>query len=95
MKDLHALTPYSRSNRRPGRRGPRLAAAPRRARRATGPAERRRRGDALARKLVKDASAKDAYKHLKALQAIADANGGNRAAGTPGHEQSAEYVTTC
>ncbi|WP_328544803.1 M28 family metallopeptidase [Streptomyces europaeiscabiei] len=46
----------------------------------------------LSRKLVRESSTKDAYKHLKALQAIADANGGNRAAGTPGHDKSAEYV---
>jgi len=51
-------------------------------------------GDArkLAKTLVKESSAKDAYKHLKALQAISDANGGNRAAGTPGHDKSAQYV---
>ncbi len=30
--------------------------------------------------------------HLEAFQAIADANGGNRAAGTSGHVASAEYV---
>jgi hypothetical protein len=30
--------------------------------------------------------------HLDALQAIADANGGIRAAGTPGYEASADYV---
>ena len=30
--------------------------------------------------------------HQAALQAIADANGGNRAAGTPGYDQSAQYV---
>jgi Iap family predicted aminopeptidase len=30
--------------------------------------------------------------HLRALQEIADENGGNRAAGTPGSEASAEYV---
>ena len=30
--------------------------------------------------------------HLRALQEIADDNGGNRAAGTPGSEASAEYV---
>ncbi|MFF4268649.1 M28 family metallopeptidase [Streptomyces sp. NPDC001536] len=46
----------------------------------------------LAKTLVREASAKDAYKHLKALQAISDANGGNRAAGTPGHDKSAQYV---
>ncbi|MGD8148443.1 M28 family peptidase [Ornithinimicrobium sp. Y1694] len=30
--------------------------------------------------------------HLEAFQAIADDNGGNRAAGTPGYEASAQYV---
>jgi Zn-dependent M28 family amino/carboxypeptidase len=30
--------------------------------------------------------------HQRALQDIADANGGNRQAGTPGHEASAQYV---
>lgn len=30
--------------------------------------------------------------HLEAFQAVADANGGNRAAGTPGYEASAVYV---
>jgi len=30
--------------------------------------------------------------HLKAFQAIADANGGNRAAGLPGYDASVEYV---
>ena len=30
--------------------------------------------------------------HLEAFQAIADANGGTRAAGTPGYDASAEYV---
>ena len=33
-----------------------------------------------------------AVEHLKALQAIADANGGTRAAGTPGYEASVDYV---
>jgi Zn-dependent M28 family amino/carboxypeptidase len=31
--------------------------------------------------------------HMAAFQAIADANGGNRLAGAPGHEASAQYVT--
>jgi hypothetical protein len=31
-------------------------------------------------------------RHLAALQRIADANGGNRAAGTPGYDASADYV---
>ena len=30
--------------------------------------------------------------HLEAFQAIADANDGNRAAGTPGHDASVDYV---
>ncbi len=33
-----------------------------------------------------------AMEHLEALQAIADANGGTRASGTPGYDQSADYV---
>jgi Zn-dependent M28 family amino/carboxypeptidase len=32
-------------------------------------------------------------RHLTALQRIAEANGGNRAAGTPGYEASVKYVT--
>ena len=34
-----------------------------------------------------------AWPHLQALQRIADENGGNRAAGTPGYEASVDYVT--
>lgn len=37
-------------------------------------------------------SATNITAHLEALQAIADANGGNRAAGTSGYEASAEYI---
>ena len=33
-----------------------------------------------------------AVKHLQALQKIADENGGNRAAGTPGYDASVKYV---
>jgi Zn-dependent M28 family amino/carboxypeptidase len=33
-----------------------------------------------------------AFRHLRALQEIATANGGNRAAGTPGYDRSAEYI---
>jgi Zn-dependent M28 family amino/carboxypeptidase len=33
-----------------------------------------------------------AFRHLQALQDIASANGGNRAAGTPGYDRSADYV---
>ncbi|MGW7368091.1 M28 family metallopeptidase [Streptomyces sp. NPDC054841] len=46
----------------------------------------------LSKKLVRESSAKDAYKHLQKLQQIAESNSGNRAAGTPGHEASAAYV---
>ncbi len=34
----------------------------------------------------------DPFRHVQALQDIATANGGNRAAGTPGYDRSAEYV---
>lgn len=34
----------------------------------------------------------DAFEHLAAFQAIADANGGTRASGTPGYDASADYV---
>src|SRR3954451_15145827 len=33
-----------------------------------------------------------AFRHLRALQDIATANGGNRAAGTSGYDRSADYV---
>ncbi|WP_424213752.1 M28 family metallopeptidase [Streptomyces sp. BI20] len=46
----------------------------------------------LARELVDEASGRSAYKHLKAFQRIADANGGTRAAGTPGHVATTTYV---
>ncbi|WP_312018502.1 M28 family metallopeptidase [Streptomyces sp. I05A-00742] len=62
------------------------------ARTADGPARQHQRAERLAKKLERDASAKGAYRHLKAFQRIADAHGGNRAAGTPGHEASAAYV---
>jgi Zn-dependent M28 family amino/carboxypeptidase len=47
----------------------------------------------LAKKLAKAVSADKAHRHLRALQRVADTNGGNRAAGLPGHEASARYVT--
>ncbi|CAM5620163.1 Aminopeptidase S OS=Streptomyces lavendulae subsp. lavendulae OX=58340 GN=SLAV_21205 PE=3 SV=1 [Streptomyces lavendulae subsp. lavendulae] len=50
------------------------------------------RGDALARKLVKEATGKGANNHLKVLQSIADYNKGTRVAGSKGHVQSAQYV---
>ncbi|MCB5169744.1 M28 family metallopeptidase [Streptomyces bambusae] len=48
--------------------------------------------DKLARTLVKESSGKSAYRHLVKFQQIADAHGGNRAAGTPGYDASAAYV---
>ncbi|WP_374775191.1 M28 family metallopeptidase [Streptomyces sp. NBC_01310] len=59
---------------------------------ATSPQSDAARGDALARKLVKDATGKGAFTHLKVLQSIADYNNGNRAAGSQGHVQSAKYI---
>lgn len=38
------------------------------------------------------AAGEGAYRHLRKLQDIATANGGNRAAGTSGYDRSAEYV---
>jgi Zn-dependent M28 family amino/carboxypeptidase len=49
-------------------------------------------GPALARNLVKKVTGAAVNRHLIALQRIADQNGGIRAAGTPGHVKSAEYV---
>ncbi|WP_406861893.1 M28 family metallopeptidase [Streptomyces sp. HUAS MG47] len=46
----------------------------------------------LAQKLVREASGKDARKHLERFQAIADSAGGHRAAGSLGHDASAAYV---
>ncbi|WP_400993462.1 M28 family metallopeptidase [Agromyces sp. GXQ0307] len=42
--------------------------------------------------LLECVDADGAMEHLEALQAIADANDGNRAAGTEGYEQSVDYV---
>ncbi|MEU7112750.1 M28 family peptidase [Streptomyces sp. NPDC046182] len=47
---------------------------------------------ALSKALVREASAKDAYKHLQKFQAIADSAGGHRVAGSLGHDASAAYV---
>lgn len=46
-------------------------------------------GRALAGKVTADGM----FVHLRALQAIANANHGNRATGTPGYDASVEYVT--
>ncbi|MDT7582069.1 MAG: hypothetical protein QOK35_3333 [Pseudonocardiales bacterium] len=47
---------------------------------------------ALPGRLVADATGDGAFRHLEELQRIADANGGNRALGTPGYDASVEYV---
>ncbi len=43
-------------------------------------------------KLLDCVNGDDVFTHLEAFQAIADANGGTRASGTPGYDQSANYV---
>ncbi|MGW4469517.1 M28 family metallopeptidase [Nonomuraea sp. NPDC004354] len=48
--------------------------------------------DAFAKLLVKKVQGANVKKHLDALQAIATANGGNRAAGTAGYDASRDYV---
>ena len=48
--------------------------------------------DTSSKKIVKAVTAKGITKHLAALQKIADANDGNRSAGSAGHVKSAEYV---
>ena len=44
------------------------------------------------RKLTAAVTAEGIYEHLNAFQSIATANGGNRFAGLPGHDASAQYV---
>ncbi|MFI1152275.1 M28 family metallopeptidase [Streptomyces sp. NPDC020817] len=56
------------------------------------PAAAHPREGRLAKELVEEVTARGAYRHLAQFQQIADANGGNRAAGTPGHAASAAYV---
>lgn len=50
------------------------------------------RNNNTVQKLVECVDADGALEHMEALQAIADANGGNRAAGLPGYEASVDYV---
>ena len=45
-----------------------------------------------AKLLVKKVEGKNVQKHMVALQAIANANGGTRAAGTSGYDASRDYV---
>ena len=47
----------------------------------------------LVEQLAGQVSVDGAWPHLEALQRIADENGGNRAAGTPGYDASVEYVS--
>ena len=51
-------------------------------------------GDAggLSEELRRSVSIEGIVEHLEALQEIADANGGNRSAGTSGYDESADYV---
>jgi aminopeptidase Y len=49
-------------------------------------------GSALAAGLLDPAASEGEFRHLRALQDIASASGGNRAAGTLGYDRSAEYV---
>ena len=46
------------------------------------------------RKLTKAVTLKGLLRHSEAFQAIADANGDNRASGLPGYDASADYVAT-
>src|SRR5205809_522320 len=41
---------------------------------------------------AREAAGEGAFRHLQALQEIANANNGNRAAGSPGYDRSADYV---
>jgi Zn-dependent M28 family amino/carboxypeptidase len=43
-------------------------------------------------RLVAEVTGDGAFRHIEELQRIADANGGNRALGTPGYDASVEYV---
>src|SRR5262245_21700358 len=49
-------------------------------------------GGAFAADLLDAATSEGAFRHLRVLQHIASMSGGNRAAGTPGYDRSAEYV---
>ena len=49
-------------------------------------------GSSLAAGSLDPAASEGTFRHLRALQDIASASGGNRAAGTAGYDRSAEYV---
>ena len=59
---------------------------------ATGSAAAGPSGPGVPQEVVNDVKVKNVISHLRAFQAIADANGDTRAAGSPGYESSAEYV---
>lgn len=52
------------------------------------------RNNNTSKKLRQAVSAEGIMEHLRALQAIADANGGTRVSGTPGYDQSADYAAS-
>ncbi|AXN48098.1 Aminopeptidase S [Mycobacterium marinum] len=47
---------------------------------------------ALSRDLAAKVTGDGMFAHLRALQTVADSNGGNRATGTPGYDESVDYV---
>jgi len=51
-----------------------------------------RRASNTTSKIMRCVQVENVREHQKAFQKAADENGGNRAAGTPGYDQSAEYV---
>lgn len=57
---------------------------------AAGPAQAKNPNNS--KKMTQAVTVENVHDHLEALQAIADANNGNRGAGTSGYEASAEYV---
>ncbi|WP_062209392.1 M20/M25/M40 family metallo-hydrolase [Streptomyces sp. NBRC 109706] len=52
------------------------------------------RGEELADRMTAGTTAAGTLRHLAAFQAVAEANEGHRAAGSPGHEESARYAGT-
>jgi Zn-dependent M28 family amino/carboxypeptidase len=67
-----------------------LAAAPAR---AEGGADPERAAEAFGRRLAREVTASAVNRHLPVLQQIADANGGNRAAGETGFDATSAYVS--
>lgn len=57
---------------------------------ASGPAQATNPNNS--KKMTRAVTVENVHDHLEEFQAIADANGGNRAAGTSGYEESARYV---